>query len=325
MDVDALNRRTRFAKPQPASGALVLTERDVAIFQAIDRHGKLPTNYLFELTRHIGSDYSMLQRRLTRLYNGCTELHAVDQDTPARCAQGFLSRDPAQHLSASARYQPLVYGLTPVSRQILDERGLSSRRRTRGDPFVHQLFGACFSASVKLRSGSHRFIPLDEILARASCPRETQVASQPLRIATGQPDVPHVEPDDLFGLQYAGGGYRFFAVEIDRNTESIRSSRGAKSTIARKISAYEAVLRMRCYATRFGIPNLTVLFATTNAEHLARVKDFARKQLAAEYQRKLLLKAFTDFGAAWRVPRETLPVFGPWDGLHGSVDICVVP
>lgn len=70
MKTDALNRRLRFAKPNPVVARLQLTERDFLLFAAINRHGPLPSHYLFELTRHQARSFKHLQYRLTELYNG---------------------------------------------------------------------------------------------------------------------------------------------------------------------------------------------------------------------------------------------------------------
>ena len=51
MKTDALNRRLRFAPPNPQVSRLVLTDLDYLVFEAINRHGPLPTHYLFEFVR----------------------------------------------------------------------------------------------------------------------------------------------------------------------------------------------------------------------------------------------------------------------------------
>ena len=51
MPNDALNRRLRYAAPQPGALRMIPTDADYLLFQAIDRHGPLPTHYLHELTR----------------------------------------------------------------------------------------------------------------------------------------------------------------------------------------------------------------------------------------------------------------------------------
>lgn len=114
MKTDALNRRLRFAKPNPVVARLALTERDLLLFEAINRHGPLPSHYLFELTKHQGRSFKHLQYRLTELYNG-------DQ------AGSYLLRPEQQHAGYEARYQPLVYDLGPRARKAMAERGSLGR------------------------------------------------------------------------------------------------------------------------------------------------------------------------------------------------------
>lgn len=328
MKTDALNRRSRFAKPQPLSRSLVLTERDHVLFEALDRHGKLPTNYLYEFTKHLCKDYSFLQRRLTQLYNGVCD-HAehraagFEGNFAHECrAQSYLSRDWQQFNNFEARYQPAVYGITSLAKARLVAEGRGERNTPeRNDPFVHQFFGGCFSAAVELSSKPHRFITREAILSHQKCPEATRTAANPFAIPVNDPDVKCIIPDNLIGLEYDGGGFRFFAVEIDRNTETINPRRPVKSSIAKKVRAYLTVLQAKTYASHFGLPNLTILIPTTNAAHLERMVAYIKETVEPRYQGKFLFKAFPTFGGIWRVPRETLDVFAPWRSAVGEVDI----
>jgi len=48
---DALARRLRFAPPSPRE-AFVLSNVDYLMLEAINRHGPLPTPYLYEFQKH---------------------------------------------------------------------------------------------------------------------------------------------------------------------------------------------------------------------------------------------------------------------------------
>ena len=50
MQSDALNRRSRFAGRQPTAKRVMLGERDFQCFAALERHGPLPSTYLYEFT-----------------------------------------------------------------------------------------------------------------------------------------------------------------------------------------------------------------------------------------------------------------------------------
>ena len=53
MPVDTRSRRLRSAPPPPEGRGIVLSDRDYLMFEAINRHGPLPSTYLYELTRHL--------------------------------------------------------------------------------------------------------------------------------------------------------------------------------------------------------------------------------------------------------------------------------
>ena len=108
---DTLNRRIRFARPQAAGKRIELKERDLLLFEAIHRHGPLPTHYLYEFIRANSRDYTAFQQRLTKLYNG------------AATSAPYLAKPDQQHASFHARYQQLIYDLSPVATAVLSERG----------------------------------------------------------------------------------------------------------------------------------------------------------------------------------------------------------
>ena len=233
MKTDTLNRRSRFAPPQPVDAAIILQERDYLIFETLDRHGKLPTPYLHEFTKHAGRNYKHLQLRLTQLYNGyCDELGHRAQIASHVCKPtSYLARDLQQFNNFQARYQPAVYGIAPAAKHLLLAAGRGTTHSpVRNDPFVHQLFGACFSASIERAAKPHRFITGEEILQHAKCPESTRMAPNPFALPVSDPDIKHIIPDNLFGIEYDRGGFRFFAVEIDRNTESINPRKPVKNS-----------------------------------------------------------------------------------------------
>src|SRR5689334_13415445 len=108
-------RRIRFAPPQPRGKGVVLNPRDYLIFELINRHGPLPSNYLYELTRHLpdAKDKSRFQKRLTKLYN-----------------MGYLCRPDWQQSQLWAHYAPLIYDLAPAAQVALDEMGVRLIKRT---------------------------------------------------------------------------------------------------------------------------------------------------------------------------------------------------
>lgn len=308
---DTLARRLRFSRPSPKVRRLVLTEADYLIFEAIDRHGPLPTVYLYEFTKHLRHDFSHLQNRLTEFYNG---------DVAGGKAGAWLTRPPQQFANFEARYQHIVYGLAPRARMALAERGTCSRFATRSGPFVHQLMSACVGASLELKAteAGIRYISREEIFAHPNCVAARD-AAMPLAIPVGGARA--LIPDDLFGLHYPGHGYRFFAIEVDRCTESIERSRSAKGSFSAKIAAYQEVLTARRYREWWGIPNLTVLTVTTSHEHAANLVEYVRR--SGQHSDRFAFTVEPSFGANWRVPKQVLAhgLDRPWTTASGPMDI----
>jgi hypothetical protein len=282
------------------------------LFEAIDRHGPLPSHYLYELTRHLRKDKSHLQNRLTEFYNG-------DGNGP------YLIRPPQQFAGFEARYQHIVYDLAPRARQALTERGtqgLYGPRRT--DPFLHQLMAACSAASLELtaQKAGLRYIPREEILTHEKCPAQTRLAKNPMAITLPGVDRHALIPDDLFGIEYPGVGFRFFAVEIDRNTESIERKNLDANTFGRKITGYLALLRNRLYRSHWGLPNLSVLTITTNATHARNILNFIDRQNEPKYAERFAFAFEPSFSANWRVPKTVLNLLNePWITVGGTRDI----
>lgn len=310
MNTDALDRRLRHAPPNPRVGRIQLTEADYLLFEAIDRHGPLPSHYLYEFTKHVRKDKSHLQNRLTEFYNGDTE-------------GIFLTRPPQQFASFEARYQHLVYDLTPRARLALSARGtLSWSRPRRTDPFLHQLMTACVGASLELAAPAFglRYISREEILTHEKCPLDTRQANNPMALTLSPGHM--LIPDDLFGIEYPGVGFRFFAVEIDRNTESIERKNLDSNTFGRKIAGYLSVLDRRLYSQHWGLPNLSVLTVTTNATHARNILDFIERQEQTKYTERFAFAVEPSFAANWRVPKALLNLLNePWTTVSGTKDI----
>lgn len=313
MAKDALARRLSFAPPQPVARRLVLTEADLLAFAAIDRHGPLPTPYLRAFTRHVRRDYSQLQNRLTELYNG------------TRAQPPWLTRPQQQFASFHARYQHLVYDLAPQAKLALGERGWLERwSPKRTDPFVHRLMLACAGASLELGAKGRwlRHIRREEILGHGKAARARQAAN-PLAIplpAIGAQRA--LVPDDLFGLEYPGVGYRFFAVEIDRNTESIERKALTQTAFGRKVAGYLQLLRAQIHRDWWGVPNLTILTLTTNEVHRRNMLVHVAGQDEPGLAGRFAFACETGFGANWRGttgaarPARSALIDDRWESRH---------
>lgn len=303
--LDTLNRRIRYAKAQPQGKRIVLAETDIKVFEAIHRHGHLPSPFLFAFSGT--ENFNSFQDRLTKLYNGASE------NGP------YLLRPEKQFASIFADVQHLVYDLNRHSKEVIIEKWSPFLRHD--NHFVHQLMGACVGASIELGCPAKgvKYIPRHDVLSKKGNPMRIPLATSSLI------------PDDLFGIE-RDGSYRFFAVEIDRNTESYHRDEipGAKqpSTIEKKFHAYLDVMKdppkdvLYPYKAIWGVPNLMVLIVTTDE---AKKKKMQREllKLSDRFAKRFAFKVYPDFGNLWRVPKAVLTdILEPWERADGTpVDI----
>lgn len=295
MVIQPHHRRIRSAPPAPRVTRLALSEADYRMFEALNRHGPLPANYLYAFTRHLRRDRSHLQNRLTEFYNGDS-------------GGAYLTRPSQQFASYRARYQHLIYDLAPRALRALAERGLlATHARMRSDPFVHRFMAACVSASVELTAPSIglRYISLPEILDHPRC-GGARSAINPLALPVAGGAIGEIIPDLLYGLEHPGVGFRFFAVEIDRNTESIERRNLRQSAFARKVEGYVAALRHQSYRSWWGIPNLHILTVTTNVTHARKLIEYIQTHIPEQMQPRFAVKTETTFGIDWHVPDAAL-------------------
>lgn len=308
---DALDRRVRFAPPNPRVQRIELNETDFLLFEHIDRHGPLPIHYLYELTKHFRRNKNHLQHRLTEFYNG-------DEGGP------YLKRPAAQFNSFEARYQHIVYELTPRAKMVLASQGrLGKFPLKRNNDFVHDLMAACVSASIQIgaKENGLEYVARETILSRSGSSIGIEVPGTRLF------------PDDLFGLKgkdEKGDWYRFFAVEIDRNTESIETkTAGVPGKFGRKIEHYSHIIGTRSFKAHWDIPNLSVLTVTTNDQHARNMIAYVEKT-QPKWKHKFLFQTETMFGTRlsedadqfWRMPKGLLThLLDPWQTTGEPRDI----
>ena len=128
-------------------------------------------------------------------------------------------------------------------------------------------------------------------------------------------------PDDLFGFEYPDEGYRFFAVEIDRNTESIERTNFTYNTIGKKVAGYVRAINERTFKHWWGIPNLSILMVTTNATHAGNMIDHIKNQ--GERLDRFAITVEPSFTSNWRVPKALLShlLDEPWQTPSGHKEI----
>jgi len=294
---DTRERRLRFAPPQPVDERIEVMEDDYLHWAAINRHGPLPAPFLHAYTPD--KNYNAFQYRLTKLYNGSADVGPL------------LTRPQEQFNSYKARYQHIAHDLSRLSKSLLMERGISIIKRT--DHFVHRLMGACNGSSIELAAPTEKL---------AYIPRTTVLAKKNASLGITVDGKTHV-PDDLFGLRYPDGSHRFFAAEWDRNTECTEREDKVPNSIDKKYRGYLDIIYHEAFRSHWGIPNLTVLFITTNVTHKTKIMQHLDEITNNKLKKRFLFRTELGFGKFWQMPAAPMPevLTEPWDSLVGPVHI----
>lgn len=301
--MDTLSRRLRYGRTSTGR-RVVPTEADILTFEVLHRHGPLPSTFIHQFTRHVRRSEGRTKERLGHLYH--------EDNTPH--GGPYLDRPWQQWQSMNARYQPAVSETTQFAEQVLRERGLLgeiAQPQMRAQ-FAHRFMIACITASIELaiqEDPTLRFISEQEILARS--PNKT--LEIPCTISYANPrtrkrqtlDKPLI-PDAVFGIEYAGAGYRFFMLEADRNHEPVRRADLGETSYLRKILQYREVIEKGRYKEHFGMKaGMLVLNVTTNFQHMHNIVDLVGEVTGGKGSPYLLFKTMPQFGKYLTVPPVT--------------------
>ena len=311
MKLDALNRRDRFAGRQPTGKRIVLQERDYQCFAAMERHGPLPSTFLYSFTKDTARNFKGFQQRLTDLYN--------EDNTPHR---GFyLDRPRQQFASLNARYQPMMYELTPLGRKALRDNQIPEQIfESLSGSYLHRFMTACLTASIELtvQAAGFRYISQAEIFTHPKCPKNVLTQNHQLALPCRSG---YIIPDQLFGIDY-GGSYRFFVLEADRNTESVLSKKCRANAFGKKLESYLEVLSSQCFRDVWGIPSLYVMTISTSENHVRTMMEALKGMANARLASRFLFKVKPAFGKYWAVPEvmEDL-VSVPWERVGFGLSV----
>jgi hypothetical protein len=291
MHTDTLERRLRFAKPQPGEKRIEITADDYAVAAKIGMHGPLPISILRHFVPH--RNFNGLQHRMTKLYNG------TERDDP------LFTRPPEQFNCFKARYQHIAYGLSPTMEELIREKGLPVVER--GDYMVHRIFTASSAASLDLgiTADGGSFIDRTSILAKKAMQLAVKIGEKKLI------------PDELLGFKYRAGAFRFFALEADRNMESRTSKLPVSNTIDRKFRLYLDLLHQRLH---WGLPRLMILFITTNRTHEDNLRNHLDSLTSNPLKKQFLFNTWETFGRQWSMPdAPNLALYSePWRSTSGN-------
>jgi len=284
-----------------------LTERDIELFELLNRYHFLRSNFLYAFLG--GNSETRFKERLGHLYHDGR----------------YINRPEQQWQFANCRHMPVIYELDDQGEQVLRERGLlhsdspllKKGRMGAYRQFAHTLMICDCMASIELgvrQDPSLRFISWQEIIAKT--PERTRQLDNPFAMpvsithtlprtgATQRADIKAV-PDGLFGLEYArdaSKAYRFYALEADRNTQPVTRSDLHQTSYLRKILAYRQISAQGIHKSHLGLPNLFVLTVTTNEPHMANIMSLV-KELAHEGKSRLFLfKTMSSLGDFNKAP-----------------------
>jgi hypothetical protein len=236
-----------------------LTPRDVEILRLVQRHRFLRSHQLSAL---IGGSRQQLLRRLQSLYH-----------------HGFVER-PLSQIDYYQRggSQSMVYGLS--------NRGAAHLSRADGHSVPRLDWNARNRHTTRLFL--EHALMISEIivaleLAACSIPGvrilhhdETPKWKIPMRGSA----LVTVIPDALFSIEHNDTSI-LFALEADRGTMPVQSANRLRSSIARKLTAYEASWRGNIFRQRFGASRVQVLTITTSTARLASITEHARSHVSA--------------------------------------------
>jgi hypothetical protein len=285
---------------QPRKGKIALRPNDTVVFCALDRHNVLPSNYLKLLFPDRNTN--AFTDRLTALFHG-SEVNGY-----------FLDKPNGQWKSVYSDIQHLVYGNAPNAQTLIDDSKLWIPPPRIDNHFVHSLMNGCvgFSFEHLLPSLNLGYIHRHEILEK----KQSKLA---LPVSSGR-----LVPDDLFGIVYAVNLIQFFAVEIDRATETI-------NTISHKLLGYFEAMTAApgvpfLYRKEWGIDTFMVMIVTTTETRKRQILEGIR-QMNSRHAKRVIVKVLPDFDVLmWRVPEYILTeLLEPWDRADGSTFDITVP
>ncbi len=306
---------------RPTEKNIEITERDIEIFRLLGRYRYLRSTHLFALTG--GKSKKRFVERLGHLYH----------------EGGYLNRPAQQWQAINARYMPAVYELGDAGRRVLEHHGArhdgTAFRSPHGRPSVarqyhHELMICDIISSIEIgvrADPNLRFISWREILASPKMPEATRNSAHPFAVPvlvsyacprtknTYRCDKPLI-PDALFGIEYAKNGqkgYRFFALEADRNTEPAFRGDLQQTSYLRKILQYREIVARSIYKTRWGLPNLLVLNVTTNDRHMQNLMRLVEEVTGGTGSTCLLFKTMPSLASLEQAPLPTSHMLAaPW-------------
>lgn len=281
-----------------------ITDNDIRdIFEPLARHAQLTTR---QLVAFGARNPIITKARLGELWHG-TEgqrahwLHRLNEEV---LFANHLYVEDMHRLGVEGEALLRASGVVPAEEWVANSRiGGRSAAPSRIIRLAHDHMASDIALDIEIgaRGANATFKHHIDILRAA--PKATRTLPKPLRIpVTLDGHRTFVEPDALFAV-----GSRYFALEADKGTESI------KAVIVPKILAYREIISDYVIDAHLGIDNLTVLFATTSETRMKNVMTELSRIAKDGRSRTFGFRAEPGFGDFLRTPSPTGRLFSaPW-------------
>lgn len=280
-----------------AAVSIFPTDRDIEIFELLARYRYLSSDFIHAF---VGGNAKALSHRLNLL---------------SRKPNLYLTRPGQQRQSADANYRPLIYELDERGAHVLCERGFTVATRSYARNFRHELMVSQIAASLELGTREKPYIRLitwPEILRSAHTPKATRESPAAAAIPVSFSFKGNIHNTQIiadgrpFGLERVIDGRRSFlffpGIEADCGTEPIHPANIERSSIAKKFSAYTAVVEQGLYRSHFGFPNFFVPVITTGITRMRAMMQLLDQLTGRRGSKIFLFKSFPSFTSTEKSP-----------------------
>lgn len=277
-------RRPRFRRERPPKIGRI-TERDIAILQAVDRNRFLRSTHVIALFATRPSNAKRILHRLHVLYHN-----------------GYLDRPVTQidYQRYGGGSAPMTYGLGRNGARLLDKclgplKGRldrASKTRAAARMYLdHALAVSDFMVMLECACNANTRQPLMEkiTLSRSLClsPTSRRIPER------WQVSIPwfgaghklHVIPDGIFSLLVEMSpnivDQKNFVVEIDRATMPVFRNSLERTSLFRKLMSYAYTYADGTHKARWEISNFRVLMVTTTEERIRNAVFIYRRYLSS--------------------------------------------
>ncbi|WP_035695057.1 replication-relaxation family protein [Bradyrhizobium liaoningense] len=265
---------------------------DIEILKAVGRHSLLLPDDLCAITNR---SYSSIISRTKKLKD-----------------HGYVRWTDAQDKNRAAWLSfPKAFQLTNKGVGKLMEIGCDYRLPESSKQFLHQLTESQVAASFEI-GARERLVTHKQIL---SSPNTPQKASGHFPVAfhfKGKDYDYKLKPDvGPLGIKYPNGTYRFLVVEVDLASEPLISANRDRQAIETKIAGYLNVLEQQIFHTQFGLPNLSVLFTSTNQVRVKNIIDLCGV-MAGKFASRFAAQVVPTITSGAKPPMAGYAVNRPW-------------